>query len=86
MRYPKANLEKIERGVAPIELGQAEILEWGTDAMLVAYGTLFPTCVKAAGKAARARACDVGVINARFCQAARPGHVAARPWKRCRWW
>ena len=29
LRYPKANLEKVERPVAPVELGQAEIYEWG---------------------------------------------------------
>jgi len=48
IRYPKASLERVERGVAPIELGQAEVCEWGTDAIIVAYGTLFPACVKAA--------------------------------------
>src|SRR5262245_52414262 len=48
MRYPKASLEKVERAVAPLEHGQAEVYEWGDDGMLVAYGSLFPTCVKAA--------------------------------------
>jgi 1-deoxy-D-xylulose-5-phosphate synthase len=67
MRYPKTNLEKVERGVAPVELGQAEVYEWGADAMIVAYGTLFPTCVKAAEKL-RQEGLDVGVINARFCK------------------
>jgi len=67
MRYPKANLEKVERAAAPIELGQAEVHEWGTDAVFVVYGTLFPTCVKAAEKL-RAEGLDVGVINARFCK------------------
>jgi 1-deoxy-D-xylulose-5-phosphate synthase len=65
MRYPKTGLEKVERGVAPVELGQAEVYEWGADAMLIAYGTLFPTCVKAAEKL-RGEGLDVGVINARF--------------------
>src|SRR6185312_14593386 len=36
IRYPKASLERVERGVAPIELGQAEVCEWGTDAIIVA--------------------------------------------------
>jgi 1-deoxy-D-xylulose-5-phosphate synthase len=67
MRYPKTSLEKVERSVAPLELGQAEVFEWGTDCMLVAYGTLFPTCVKAAEKL-RAEGLEVGVINARFCK------------------
>jgi 1-deoxy-D-xylulose-5-phosphate synthase len=65
MRYPKANLEKVERNPTPVELGQAEVHEWGEDVMLVAYGTLFPTCVKAADRL-RADGLSVGVINARF--------------------
>lgn len=67
MRYPKANLERVEREVAPVELGMAEIHEWGPDGALVAYGTLFPACVKAAEKL-RAEGLDVGVINARFAK------------------
>jgi 1-deoxy-D-xylulose-5-phosphate synthase len=67
LRYPKANLEKVERGVAPVELGQAEVYEWGSDAVLIAYGTLFPTCVKAA-ESLRKQGLDVGVINARFAK------------------
>src|SRR5262249_36330278 len=65
MRYPKANLEKVDRAVAPIELGQAEVFDWGDDAMLIAFGSLFPTCVKAAQQL-RADGLSVGVINARF--------------------
>jgi 1-deoxy-D-xylulose-5-phosphate synthase len=67
MRYPKANLEKVERGVAPIELGQAEIHEWEHDGVLVAYGSLFPTCVKAAERL-RSEGIHLGVINARFAK------------------
>lgn len=67
LRYPKANLEKVERGVAPIELGQAEVYEWGSDGMLIAYGSLFPTCVKAAERL-RQEGLDIGVINARFAK------------------
>jgi 1-deoxy-D-xylulose-5-phosphate synthase len=67
MRYPKANLEKVERGVAPMELGLAEIHEWGPDGALIAYGSLFPTCVKAAEKL-RAEGLDLAVINARFAK------------------
>ena len=65
LRYPKANLEKVERQPTPIELGQAEVLEWGDDVCLVAYGTLLPTCVKAAVRL-RQDGLSVGVINARF--------------------
>src|SRR5262249_27520795 len=67
MRYPKANLERVERNVAPIELGQAEIYEWATDGMLIAYGNLFPTCVKAAERL-REEGLEIGVINSRFAK------------------
>jgi 1-deoxy-D-xylulose-5-phosphate synthase len=65
MRYPKASLERVERDVAPMELGQAEIFEWGPDGVIVAYGSLFPQCVRAAERL-RSEGIDVGVINARF--------------------
>jgi 1-deoxy-D-xylulose-5-phosphate synthase len=67
MRYPKAGLEKVDRAAAPVELGQAEIYEWATDGMLVAFGSLFPTCVKAAAQL-REEGIEVGVINARFAK------------------
>jgi 1-deoxy-D-xylulose-5-phosphate synthase len=65
IRYPKANVDVIERSRQPIELGQAEVLQWGDDAILIAYGTLLGTCVKAAERL-RAEGLSVGVINARF--------------------
>lgn len=66
LRYPKASLEKVERAAAPLELGQAEIFEWGTDGAILAYGSLFPTCVKAAQRLREEDDLDIGVINARF--------------------
>ena len=45
-----ATLERVERTPAPVEPGQAEVLEWGDDVTLVAYGTLLPVCVKAAAR------------------------------------
>jgi len=65
IRYPKASLERVDRPASPIELGQAEVWEWGCDGMLIAYGSLFPTCVKAA-ELLRQEGLDIGVINARF--------------------
>jgi 1-deoxy-D-xylulose-5-phosphate synthase len=67
LRYPKANLERVERGIAPVELGQAEILDWETDAIILAFGSLLPNCVKAAA-ALRAEGINVGVVNARFAK------------------
>ncbi len=67
LRYPKASLEKVERGLTPIELGQAEVYEWGADGVIVAFGSLFPTCVKAAEKL-RQEGLEIGVVNARFAK------------------
>jgi 1-deoxy-D-xylulose-5-phosphate synthase len=66
IRYPKANLETIERDVQPIELGQAEILEWETDGMFLACGTLVGTCLRAAERLRQQHGLRVGVVNARF--------------------
>ncbi len=67
LRYPKAGLEKIERDVAPVVLGQSEILDWGADAIIFAFGSLLSNCVKAATKL-REEGLDVGVVNARFAK------------------
>jgi 1-deoxy-D-xylulose-5-phosphate synthase len=67
MRYPKANLDRLDRGngPAPIELGKAELIDWGEDGCFVAYGTLVNACV-AAAKKLREEGVHVGVVNARF--------------------
>src|SRR5262249_5596008 len=67
LRYPKTSLEKVERPLTPLELGQAEVYDWGEDGVLIAYGSLFPTCVKAAALL-REEGLHVGVINARFAK------------------
>ena len=67
IRYPKTNVERIERAAMKVELGKAEIYEWGSDGMFVAFGTLFGECVRSAEKL-RADGLDVGVINARFAK------------------
>lgn len=65
LRYPKAKVENVERVEQPIELGKAEVLEWGHDGMILACGTLLPNCVKAAEELRR-EGFDVGVVNIRF--------------------
>ena len=67
IRYPKTSVETVERPVFPIELGRSEIHHWGSDGMLIAFGSLFPTCVAAAEKL-QSDGLDVGVINARFAK------------------
>jgi 1-deoxy-D-xylulose-5-phosphate synthase len=66
IRYPKANLESIDREIQPIELGQAEVLEWETDGMLLACGTLVGACLRAAQRLRERHGLRVGVVNARF--------------------
>jgi 1-deoxy-D-xylulose-5-phosphate synthase len=67
LRYPKTSLERVERpnGFAPVELGKAEVIDWGEDGCFVAFGTLLSNCVAAAAKL-REEGMHVGVINARF--------------------
>ncbi len=48
IRYPKADVQSIERDAQPIELGQAEVLDWETDGMLIACGTLVGSCLRVA--------------------------------------
>ena len=68
IRYPKTNLEAIDREVQPIALGEAEILEWETDGMFLACGTLVTTCLRAAERLRERHGLRVGVINARFAK------------------
>ncbi|MBX9628503.1 MAG: 1-deoxy-D-xylulose-5-phosphate synthase [Gemmataceae bacterium] len=67
MRYPKTNLERVERpgGFAEVEMGKAEVLDWGEDGCFVAFGTLLSNCVAAAAKL-REDGIHMGVVNARF--------------------
>ena len=66
LRYPRASLETIEREVQPVELGQAEILEWETDGMLLACGSMVGSCLRAAERLHERYGLRVGVVNARF--------------------
>lgn len=67
IRYPKANVENVERPEAAIEYGKAEVWRWGADGMFVAFGSLFTSCVAAAERL-KEDGLDVGVINARFAK------------------
>lgn len=67
IRYPKANVEHVERPEQPVELGKAEVWQWGADGMFLAFGAFFPMCVRAAERL-REQGLDVGVINARFAK------------------
>ncbi len=65
IRYPKAKAEVVEGSRTPVELGRAEVIDWGHDGMIVACGTLLTECLAAAAEL-REEGLDVGVVNARF--------------------
>jgi 1-deoxy-D-xylulose-5-phosphate synthase len=65
IRYPKATAETVEGARTPIELGHAEVIDWGHDGMIIACGSLLTNCIKAAALL-REEGFDVGVVNARF--------------------
>jgi 1-deoxy-D-xylulose-5-phosphate synthase len=65
LRYPKATAESVARSVSPIEIGRAEVYRWGTDGTFLAFGALFPACVRAA-EVLESEGLDIGVVNARF--------------------
>ena len=69
IRYPKAVAEDVgqlfERDRAALELGRAEIFDWGRDGMILCAGTQLSSCLKAAALL-REEGLDVGVANARF--------------------
>lgn len=67
IRYPKANAETHPGERAPIELGRSEVIQWGRDGVIVAYGTLLGSCLRAA-EMLRSEGLDVGVVNARFAK------------------
>ncbi len=67
LRYPKAAADRVERRPTPVELGQAEVLDWGHDAMIIAYGSTLAAAA-AALRRLQSDGLDVGLINARFAK------------------
>jgi 1-deoxy-D-xylulose-5-phosphate synthase len=66
IRYPRTNLESVGRDFQPIELGQAEVIEWETDGMILACGATLAACVRASERLREQYGLRVGVVNARF--------------------
>jgi len=65
IRYPKANVVPVAREVAPIELGESELVRTGADGVLIAIGPLLSECVAAAEMLSE-EGIEMAVINARF--------------------
>ena len=66
MRYPKTTADVIERDHEPVELGKAEVIQWGTDGTILCCGTLLANCIGAAQLLKEQCGLDVTVVNARF--------------------
>jgi 1-deoxy-D-xylulose-5-phosphate synthase len=47
-------------------MGKAEVIDWGEDGAIIAFGSLMPACVKAAKRLRDEDGLNIGVINARF--------------------
>jgi 1-deoxy-D-xylulose-5-phosphate synthase len=67
IRYPKASASLIQREVATMELGRAEVLRWGPDGVILCCGALLHDCVQAANTL-RQQGLNIGVVNARFAK------------------
>ncbi|MGE0760841.1 MAG: 1-deoxy-D-xylulose-5-phosphate synthase [Pirellulaceae bacterium] len=67
IRYPKANAETVAGPRSRLEFGKAEVLRWGRDGVILAFGTLLTSCLAAADQL-QSEGCDVGVVNARFAK------------------
>ena len=65
IRYPKTRVEQVQRDVAPLQLGKAEVLSWGQDGNILSCGTMLPQAVTAAEQL-RKEGLSVGVVNMRF--------------------
>ena len=65
IRYPKCSADTLPEPRAPLELGRAEILRWGTDGVILACGTLVNASLKAADLLHH-EGLHFGVVNCRF--------------------
>ncbi len=67
IRYPKCNAPTLDKPNEPIQLGKAEVVRWGNDGSLIAFGGMLETCLQAADRMA-SEGLDVTVVNARFAK------------------
>jgi 1-deoxy-D-xylulose-5-phosphate synthase len=65
IRYPKASADAVQRDVAPVELGQSEVVRWRHDGVLLCCGSQLRDCLQASNTLAQ-QGLNVGVVNARF--------------------
>ncbi len=66
VRYPKESAQTLNRPDCPVQLGQAEVLSWGSDGTILCCGTQLAACQEAARALAQEDGLRVGVVNMRF--------------------
>ena len=81
IRYPKATGQTVPGERAPVELGQAEVLRWGNDGVMLCCGALLSECLHAADQLAE-EGLDVGVVNSRFVKPM-DRELVARAFREC---
>lgn len=67
IRYPKAKVARLDGERTPVQHGRSEVLRWGRDGCILAFGSLVVDAVGAAEQLA-GEGLDVGVVNARFAK------------------
>jgi len=68
IRYPRGGGEIVSETCAPIELGRSEILQYGDDLTLVAYGPMVAVAQAAARQLQTQHGVDATVVNARWAK------------------
>lgn len=70
LRYPRGNIIGVQMDAAPqeIEIGKAEVIREGRDALIVALGPLANSACELAEKLSAEQGIEVAVINARFAK------------------
>ncbi len=68
IRYPKTKAERIDREPAPIELGQAEVIDWETDGVILCLGAHLVLCREVVERLREQYGLRVGLVNARFAK------------------
>ena len=65
IRYPKTAAPSVARRIAPVELGRSEVIRWGTDGVILCFGSQLQACIRAA-EDLQQEGLEIGVVNARF--------------------
>ncbi len=68
IRYPKAVAPEPARPWVPLELGKAELIQWGSDGAVVSYGALLNEALRAVERLEQEHGLRLTLVNARFAK------------------